>query len=139
MTPRTALRLASLSLIGLALLLIFRTGSIAIALGAAVGNPMALWFQLTFMRLFAMLLTGLGVILLWCAARLSLEQQRSLVTLMSGVLGALAATAVTQQIAIWNSTAGWALAGLLLTTAAACTLSALSFAPRKAQSLKSGA
>jgi hypothetical protein len=84
---------------------------------------MAFWFQLAFMRLFGTALIGLGAILLWCHSHLTESQHSSLVKVLGVVLGALALMAVGQQIAIWNSNAGWALAGTLLLMAAACAVS----------------
>jgi hypothetical protein len=114
------------------MLLLIATGSIASALGAlredvvtGASDPasMAFWFQLAFMRLFGTALIGLGVILLWCHSHLTDAQHSSLVKVLGVVLGALALMTIGQQIAIWNSNAGWVLGGTLLLTAAACVVS----------------
>jgi hypothetical protein len=67
---------------------------------------------------------GLGVVLFWCASHLTLAQHRSLVRVLSVVLGGLSLLALGQQIAIWNSGAGWVLTGALLLTALVCAASA---------------
>ena len=111
----------------MALALLVGTGRIALALGAV--NPgavpggadqasTAFWFQLTFMRLFAAALLGFGVLLMWLPARLTDVQAGSVAEALSFVCGVLALTALSQQIAIWNTTAGWALAGTLVLTTA---------------------
>jgi hypothetical protein len=110
------------------------TGPVASALGALGGgdavagasDPISLtfWFQLAFMRLFGGAVIGLGVVLFWCASHLTLAQHRSLVRVLSVVLGGLSLLALGQQIAIWNSGAGWVLTGALLMTTLACAASA---------------
>ena len=134
MTPRRVLQIGGLGLIALGLLIVFRTGTVAFALGAIAGNGpavpgnptwMAFWFQLTFMRLFSIAIIGLGVILWWCGTVLSQSQGASLVRILSVILGAFALTAVAQQVAIWNTNAGWWLSAAFIAAAATCVMSAL--------------
>jgi hypothetical protein len=77
------------------------------------------------MRLFGAAVIGLGVVLFWCASHFTLAQHRSLVRVLSVVLGGLSLLALGQQIAIWNSGAGWVLTGALFMTALACAASAV--------------
>ena len=133
MNPGTVVRVVGAALIAAGLGLLVATGAAASALGAQGGanavagasdpTSLAFWFQLSFIRLFATTLAGLGAILLWCGLHLGLEQQRSLLKVMAGSLGALAAMAVGSQVAIWTSTAGWVLAGFLVAVAVACLMS----------------
>ena len=134
MTTRRVLQFGGHGLIALGLLIAFRTGAVALALGAVAGsgpagpnNPswMAFWFQLTFMRLFSTAVIGLGVILLWCGSVLSPGQQASLVRIVGVILGAFALTAVGQQIAIWNTNAGWLLSAAFIAATATYLMSAL--------------
>lgn len=119
MTPRLAIQVggAALALIGIAL--IFRTGGIALALGAVNLDPAdpastAFWFQLTFVRLFATALIGFGILLLWLPTKLTEIQTTSVAEALSFVCGAMAFMALSQQIAIWNTNAGWVLGGVLV-------------------------
>jgi hypothetical protein len=133
MNPRTVVRVVGAALMVVGLVLLVATGAVASALGAQGGaqavagasdpTSLAFWFQLSFIRLFGMTLAGLGVILLWCGAHVGADQQRSLLKVMAGSLGALAVMAVGSQVAIWTSTAGWVLAGFLVSVAAACLMS----------------
>jgi len=125
MTPKSVIRFGGVALIVLAMAMLVRTGDIASSLGAIDGTDRAFWFQLTFMRLFATSLAGLGAILIWCSGQLSSSQQNSLTNLMGCVLGAIGLMAVVQQIALWNSSAGWVLAGSFLGAAAICALSSV--------------
>jgi hypothetical protein len=135
MIPGKVIRFVGAALIAVGVVLLVATGAVASMLGATGGSSavpgasdpasMAFWFQLTFIRLFGTTLVGLGVILIWCHAHLSALQHRSLVQVLSGVLGAVALMAVGQQVGIWTSTAGWILAGSLLVVAAACLTSAM--------------
>ena len=135
MIPGNVIRFVGAALIAVGLVLLVATGAVASMLGApggsgAVGGAsdpasMAFWFQLTFIRLFGTTLVGLGVILMWCHAHLSVPQHRSLVKVLTGVLGAVALMAVGQQVGIWTSNAGWILAGSLALAAAACLTSAM--------------
>lgn len=97
-------------------------GALRASLGAGASDPssVAFWFQLSFMRLFAVAIIGLGAILLWCRTHLTDLQQRSLARVLTVALGALALMAVGQQIAIWNASTGWVLAATLMLAAAAC-------------------
>ena len=119
MTTKQLLRAVSLILAAFAALLLVETGRLAIALGAVAGpatsaaSDAGFWYQLSFMRLFGVALLGLACLCLWAAARLSASQQRSLGQMLGGVFGLLALVAVAQQVAIWDSVAGWALAGAL--------------------------
>jgi len=83
------------------------------------------WFQLTFIRLFATAVAGLAAILIWCSGQLSSTQQKSLTHLVGCVFGAIGLMAVGQQMAIWNSSTGWVLAGSFLGAAAICALSSV--------------
>jgi hypothetical protein len=139
MTSRNVIRFAGAAVCVLGVILLVATGPIARALGALAGDAvaggtdpasLAFWFQLTFMRLFATALIGLGAILLWCQSLLANAQLGSLVRVLSVVLGGLALMALAQQIAIWNSGAGWLLAGVLLLTTAACVVSTIHDAAR---------
>lgn len=132
MTPRNVIRFGGGALCVVGMVLLIATGSVASALGAlgrdavaGASDPtsMAFWFQLAFMRLFGTALIGLGAILLWCHSHLADAQHSSLVRVLSVVLGALALMTVGQQIAIWNSIAGWVLAGTFLLTATTCVVS----------------
>ncbi len=137
MNPGTVIRVVGAALMAVGLVLLFATGAVASALGAQGGafavagasdpSSLAFWFQLSFIRLFGMTLVGLGVILLWCGAHVGAEQQRSLLKLMAVSLGALAVMAVGQPIAVWTSTAGWVLAGFLVSVAIACLSSMAPF------------
>jgi hypothetical protein len=134
MDPGTVVRVVGGALASVGLVLLVATGAVASALGAQGGaqavagasdpSSLAFWFQLSFIRLFGTTLAGLGVILLWCGAHLGADQQRSLLKVMAGSLGAVAVMAVGQQVAIWSSTAGWVLAGFLVSVAVACLMSA---------------
>jgi hypothetical protein len=134
MTPRNIIRSGGAILAGIGTILLIATGPVASALGALGGgdavagasDPVSLtfWFQLAFMRLFGAAVIGLGVVLFWCASHLTLAQHRSLARLLSVVLGGLSLLTLVQQIAIWNSGAGWVLTGALLMTALACAASA---------------
>lgn len=123
MTPRLAIQLGSVTLAAIGIALLVLTGPIAIALGArhvdvlAAGTDAALpgfWFQFTFMRLLAAALFGLAAVLWWCQARLERTQIDSLAGMLRLVFGGMALIALSQQIAIWNTTAGWVLAGILV-------------------------
>lgn len=141
MTPRNAIRFAATTLCAVGMVLLMATGAVASALGvpggdavAAANDPtsIAFWIQLAFMRLFGTALIGLGAILLWCQSHVSDAQHSSLVKVLGVVLGTLALMTVGQQIAIWNSHAGWLLAGTLLLTATACAVSTVRDAPGRA-------
>ena len=141
MTPRNVIRFVGAAVCAPGIVLLVATGPVASALGAFAAGPvqaggdsasLAFWFQLTFMRLFATALVGLGAVLLWCHSHLTDAQIGSLVKVVSVVLGGLALMTLGQQIAIWNSTAGWVLAGALLLTAAACAAIAVRDAARPA-------
>ena len=140
MTGRNVIRLASAVLGLLGLVLLISTGWIAAALGAVgAGAPgavdsasMAFWFQLAFMRLFGTAIIGLGAILWWCLSHLTSDQQSSLLKVLSVALAFLALVTVVQQVAIWDSAAGWALAGTLLILATACASSMMRGAPSHA-------
>jgi hypothetical protein len=135
MTPRNIIRFGGGTLFGIGTILLVSTGPVASALGAlgggdavaGAGDPVSLtfWFQLAFMRLFGAAVIGLGMVLFWCASHLSRAQHRSLVRVLSVVLGGLSLLTLGQQIAIWHSGAGWVLTGALLITALASTASAV--------------
>jgi hypothetical protein len=131
MTSKPVLQFGGLTLIALALVLVVRTGSVARVLGAEPGAGLPFWFQLSFMRMFAAALAGLGAIFLWSASRLSADQLRSFVTLVALVLGGLGFTSATQQVAIWSSNAGGVLAGLFVSLAVIYGVSS-AFVPRRA-------
>ena len=138
MTPGNVIRFGGAALCVVGVLLLMATASIASALGASGGTAgagdltsQAFWFQLTFMRLFATALMGLGAILLWCHAHLSEALHSSLAKLLGVVLGGLALMTCAQQIAIWNSSAGWVLAGALSLMAAACAVGSANAATRQ--------
>jgi hypothetical protein len=131
-SPKPVMQLGGITLIVIAVLLAARTGTVAVFLGATPGTGIAdvtnqswlpFWFQLTFMRLFATALAGLGAIFLWSASRLSSDQLRSLGRLAALVLCALGLTALAQQIAIWNSTSGWLFTGLFISLTIMCGFS----------------
>lgn len=132
MTSKRVMQFGGIALITIALMLIVRTGSVALSLGAAPGAGMPFWFQLAFIRLFATALAGLGAILLWSASRLSSDQLRSLVTLVTFVLGGLGLTAASQQIAVWSSNSGWVFAGLFVSLAVICGVSSAVVSTRRA-------
>jgi hypothetical protein len=141
MTPRNVIRFGGTALCALGMVLLVATGFIASALGALRGDviagasepaSMAFWFQLAFMRLLGTALIGLGAILLWCHSHLTDVQHLSLVKVLGVVLGALALMTVGQQIAVWNSNAGWVLAATLLLTASACAISMVRDATKRA-------
>ena len=130
MTPRNAIRLVGFGGLVLGGVLLVATGSIASSLGVTVpvavtsgaNDPasMTFWYQLSFMRLFATGVAGVGVILLWCQARLSPAQQESLVLGRACVLTALGMMGASQQIAVWTTNAGWVLVGSLVLGALGC-------------------
>jgi hypothetical protein len=132
MSPKRVMQFGGVVVTASALLLVVRTGHVAVSLGAVPGvgtdvnnqSWIAFWLQLTFMRLFATALAGLGAIFLWSASHLSAEQLRSLLRIATLVLAALGLTAVTQQFAIWNSSSGWVIAGLFVFLATICGMSA---------------
>ena len=133
MSPKRVMQFGGVVVTASALLLVVRTGHVAVSLGAVPGvgttdvhnqSWIAFWFQLTFMRLFATALAGLGAIFLWSASHLSPEQLRSLLRIATLVLAALGLTALTQQFAIWNSGSGWLIAGLFVFLATICGMSA---------------
>jgi hypothetical protein len=140
MTPRNVIRFVGGAVCAPGIVLLVATGSVASGLGAGAGDAVPgsvdsaslAFFQLAFMRLFATALIGLGAILLWCHSHLSDAQAGSLLKILSIVLGGLALMALGQQIAIWNSGAGWVLAGALLLTAAVCTVTTVRDATRGA-------
>lgn len=109
-------------------LLLVETGPIALALGAVAGtNPpstSAFWYQLSFMRLFAVSLLGLAVLSVWAGSQLSATQQRSLGQILGGVFAVLTLMAVSQQIAIWDAVAGWEVSAMLGVVAAMYGVSA---------------
>ena len=131
MTPRNVIHFGGAALCAVGVLLLVATASIASALGAVTGDAVAgkdpsskaFWVQLTFMRLFATTLIGLGAILLWCRSHLADAQLSSLLKVLSVVLVGLALMTVGQQIAIWNSSTGWIFSCALLLMAAACVVS----------------
>ena len=139
MSPRNVIRFVGAALCVAGVVLLVATGSIASALGAWAGDAvpggsdsasLAFWFQLAFMRLFATALIGLGAILLWCQSHLTGSQAGSLLRVLSVVLGGLALMTLGQQIAIWNSGAGWLLAGALGVTTVVCAVTTLRDATR---------
>jgi hypothetical protein len=132
MTSKRVMQFGGITLIAIALMLMVRTGSMALVLGAATGAGMPFWFQLSFMRLFATALAGLGVIFLWSASHLSSDQLRSLVWVVTFVLGGIGLMSATQQIAIWSSSSGWILAGLFASLALICGVSSAVVSPRRA-------
>jgi hypothetical protein len=135
MTPRNAIRSVGFGGVALAAALLISTGSIASSLGVIVpitatggagdAGSMTFWYQLSFLRLFATGLGGLGVILLWCQARLSPLEQRSLVIVLAGVLAALSLMAAGQQVAVWTTNTGWVLVGALVLGTLGCATAAL--------------
>jgi len=131
LTSKRVVQFGGITLIAIAFALTIRTGSVALVLGADPGGGLPLWFQLSFMRMFAAAIAGLGAIVLWSASRLSSEQLRSFITLVAFVLGGLGFVSATQQIAIWSSTAGWLLAALFLSLAFVYGVSS-AFVPRRA-------
>jgi hypothetical protein len=132
MTSKRVMQFGGIALITIALMLLVRTGSVALSLGAARGAGMPFWSQLAFIRLFATALAGLGAILLWSASHLSSDQLRSLVTLVTFVLGGLGFTAASQQIAVWSSNSGWVFTGLFVSLAVICGVSSAVVSTRRA-------
>lgn len=106
MRLKRMMQFGGVTLIAMAIALAVRTGGIAILLNANAETGLPFWFQLSFMRMFAAALAGLGAVFLWSASRLSVDRLRSLVRLVAVVFGGIGS--ITQQIAIWNSTSGWA-------------------------------
>ena len=133
MTPRLAIQFGSAGLASIGVALLVATASIATALGAvnlgaipggADPASTAFWFQLTFMRLFGTALIGFGAFLLWLQARLTDAETTSLAQALSLVFGGLALVTLVQQIAIWNTNAGWAIAGVLVLATAVLAIGA---------------
>ena len=128
-----------LLLAGVALLAV--PGDVAVALGTPGPMPangasdpaaMVFWRQLTFIRMFGTAAIGLGAICLWSHGHLTALQQASFLKLLVGVLAAMCLMAVSQQTAIWGAGAGWALVGVLGTTALACLAALARTATRQA-------
>jgi hypothetical protein len=141
MVSKSLMKILAMAILVAGIVLLVATARIASALGAigdgaqAGGSDpasMAFWFQLSFVRLFATALLGLSAILLWSASQLSVLQQRSLALVLAGVMGGLALMAVAQQVAIWNSNAGWLFAVSLVVATVMCLLVALQPAVRHA-------
>lgn len=80
-------------------------------------NVMAYWITASFVRLFGAALFGLGL-LLWAVQgaikEASPAAQRSVLAAMLLANGMAAFVALTQQVSIWQSTAGWVTCGLFL-------------------------
>ena len=137
------LRLAGVLAGAFGLLLLIETGRVALALGALFGAPlstpereisMTFWFQLAFIRLFAVAMLGLATFLIWSAARLTTDQQRSLARVAAAVFALLTVVALVQQVAIWSAPAGWAVAGVLAAVASVCWIGGTTYASPRASS-----
>jgi hypothetical protein len=129
MSPRHIFLVMGLIVGAFGALLLVQTGAIAVALGAVGGtnapSTSAFWYQLSFMRLFAVSLLGLAVLSVWAGSQLTAAQQRSLGQILGGVFAVLTLMAVSQQIAIWNAVAGWEVSAVLAVVAAMYGVSAL--------------
>lgn len=103
--------------------LMVRTGYVAVSLGVesplpetSVTTPAAMqfWQQLTFIRLFAVAAICFSAVCFWAGSQLTSPQQTSLLILLVGVFGVMAAMALGQQVQIWNrGAAGSAIVGVL--------------------------
>ena len=115
MTSRRVFRAVSLVVAAFGILVLVATGRLAVALGAVAGPEpgIAFWYQLSFMRMFAVALIGLASLGLWGAAQLTPIQQRSLGRVLGGVFAALALMAVAQSVAIWGGVTGWGVTAVL--------------------------
>ena len=143
MTADRMLRLAGVVAGAFGLLLVIETGKVALALSALLGTSPAVpgreisttfWFQLAFIRLFAVAMLGLATFLIWSAARLTTEQQRSLARVAAAVFALLTIVALVQQVAIWSAPAGWAVAGVLAAVSSVCWIGGTTYASSRASS-----
>jgi hypothetical protein len=139
MPSRIALRVVGSVFALMTAIMVVRTGAFAFAPGpvtAGASDPeaMAYWYQLSFLRMFAVALAGLAAVAFWGSARLNSRQQVSLTRLFGGIAAAMALMALGQQWAVWNSTTGQLLAILLTATTVACLASGsrlTEFIPRR--------
>jgi hypothetical protein len=141
MGVRKMIRFSTAMVLVIGFVLLVATGRVASALGAQSDGvlpgatdaaAMRFWFQLAFIRLFGTALVCLGVVLLWCQMTLSASQQVSLAKVLAPVMLALTLIAGMQQIAIWNSNAGWVLTAALLSVPLGCLLGIMRATPRHA-------
>ena len=75
---------------------------------------MSYWSGISFMRMFGVMLIGMGSLALITRSLESVEAQQAITfsLFVINMLGLL--MALTQQIAIWNKTAGWLIVGSFL-------------------------
>lgn len=125
MAFKVSLRIAAAVFFLVAAALLLRTGQFGVAPGAVTpgaADPvsMAFWYQLSFVRLLAVAVAGMGAVALWGSDRLDSTQQRSLTVLVGAIAAALALMAAAQQWAIWNSVNGRLLTSVFAAVALAC-------------------
>ncbi len=79
------------------------------------GEPLMYWYAASFARLFGAALFGFGL-LLWALRGLSIDpgKQRGilLALVLANILGFI--VAITQQVSIWGTPAGWITSGVFL-------------------------
>jgi len=96
-------------------------------------NVIAYWITASFVRLFGAALFGMGL-LLWAVQGAlkgaSPEAQRSMLAAMLLANGMAAFVSLTQQITVWQSTAGWLVCGLFLLLVGAYLYMAVSLSSR---------
>ena len=136
---KQSLGAVALILAAFAVLLLVETDRTALALGAVLDRSltstsagMDFWYQLSFIRLFAVAVAGLAALCLWAVFQLTPGQQRSLGRVLGAVFALLATVTAMQQVAIWSASAGWAAAGMFGFVAAVLLLGTVVQAPRPA-------
>ncbi|RPI26863.1 MAG: hypothetical protein EHM61_10430 [Acidobacteria bacterium] len=83
---------------------------------------MQVWSAVAFTRLFGATLLGLGVVIWLLRSAVLLVGTRKLAGVIASIFGILSLTVLIQQLAVWRTSAGWAmlLVLLLLTFAYVC-------------------
>ena len=129
MSKATVIRVVGCVLLLGGVLLLVRTGNVAVSLGVespipeiGASDPAAMEFfrQLTFIRMFAIAAIGFSAICFWGGSQLTSTQQTSFLSLLVGVFAVMSAMAVAQQVAIWNRGTGWAFVGALCALLLTC-------------------